>query len=121
MESSKLVIINTRGPENHEKATLPFVLATVTQSLDMEVVMFLQSSAVLLAKKGETEKVSADGFQPLKELLETFLESGGRLNLCSPCIKSRHIVIEDLIEGVEIVAAGSMADEVMSATQVVTY
>jgi uncharacterized protein involved in oxidation of intracellular sulfur len=118
---SKLVIINTRGPENHEKATLPFVLATVTQSLDMEVVMFLQSSAVLLAKKGEMEKVTAEGFLPLKDMLDTFLESGGRLNLCSPCLKSRNIAVEDLIEGAQIVAAGSMADEVMSARQVVTY
>jgi predicted peroxiredoxin len=121
MESSKLVIINTIGPENHEKATLPFVLATVTQSLDVDVVMFLQSSAVILAKDGEAEKVFAEGFLPLKEMLDTFLDGGGKLNLCSPCLKSRNIAVEELIKGAEIVAAGSMADEVMSANQVVTY
>jgi uncharacterized protein involved in oxidation of intracellular sulfur len=71
--------------------------------------------------KGEAELVMAEGFQPLKDMLETFLECGGKLNLCSPCIKSHHIDIEHLIEGAEIVAAASLADEVMSANQVVTY
>ena len=53
MEREKLVVISTIGHENPEKATLPFVLATACQSLDADVVMFLQSSGVALAQKGE--------------------------------------------------------------------
>lgn len=121
METSKLLIISTVGPENPEKASLPFVLATASQALEVEVTMILQSSAVVLAKKGEAEKVNAEGFQPLKEMLDTFLDMGGKLYLCSPCLKQRQIVKEDLIEGTEIVAAGTLVDSVMSASQVVTY
>ncbi|RXK87832.1 sulfur reduction protein DsrE [Chlorobaculum sp. 24CR] len=121
METSKLLIISTIGPENAEKASLPFVLATASQALDVEVTMFFQSSAVVLAKQGEAGKVNAEGFQPLKEMLDTFLEAGGKLYLCSPCLAQRGITKEELIEGAEIGAAGTLVDLVMGASQVVTY
>jgi uncharacterized protein involved in oxidation of intracellular sulfur len=121
METSTLLIITTIGPENPEKASLPFVLATASQALDVEVTMFLQSSAVILAREGEAGKVNAPGFQPLGEMLDTFLEGGGKLYLCSPCIKERNISKEELITGAEIGAAGTLASSVMEASKVVSY
>ena len=121
MEKEKLVIISTVGTENPEKATLPFVLATACQSLEADVVMFLQSSAVVLAKKGEAENVKADGLAPLKDLLDTFMEMGGTIYLCSPCIKERGISTEDVINGADVAAAGTLASEVMGAKSVATY
>ena len=120
-EIEKLVIISTIGDENPEKATLPFVLATAAQSMDVEVTMILQSSAVVFAKVGEAEKTNAPGFMPLKKLLDTFLELEGKLMLCSPCLKERNIAATELIEGSAIIAAGTVASEVLSATSVVTY
>jgi predicted peroxiredoxin len=58
-EMEKLVIISTTGPENQEKATLPFVIATAAQTVDVKVVVILQASAVLLAKKGYSGNVNA--------------------------------------------------------------
>lgn len=121
MEREKLVVISTIGLENPEKATLPFVLATACQSLDADVVMFLQSSGVALAQKGEAEKVKADGLAPLKDLLDTFVEMGGTMYLCSPCIKERGISMDDVIDGAEVAAAGTLASEVMGAKSVITY
>ncbi|MBC8524876.1 MAG: DsrE family protein [Chlorobium phaeobacteroides] len=121
MEKEKLVIISTVGTENPEKATLPFVLATACQSLDADVVVFLQSSGVVLAKNGEAATVNAPGLAPLKDLLDTFMELGGTLYLCSPCLKERNISMNDVVEGAEVAAAGTLASEVMSAKSVVTY
>lgn len=120
-EIEKIVIISTIGEENPEKATLPFVLATAAQSMDVEVVVILQSSAVLLAKNGEAEKVNAKGLMPLKKLLDTFIELGGTLMLCSPCVKERNISFDELISGSVLIAAGTVVTEVLSATSVVTY
>jgi predicted peroxiredoxin len=121
MSSSKLLIISTVGQENPEKAVLPFVLATASQSMNVEVVMFLQSSAVMLARKGEAEKVKAEGFLALDILLQTVIDMGGKIYLCSPCIRERKLTAEDLVEGIEIGAAGTLVDEVMTAKSVVTY
>ncbi len=120
-ENEKLVIISTIGSENPEKASLPFVLATAAQATDVEVVVILQSASVVLATKGEAEKVNAPDFMPLKELIENYISMGGKLNLCSPCLKSRNIGKEDLIEGCTIIAAGTVVSEVLSAKSVVTY
>jgi predicted peroxiredoxin len=120
-ENEKLVIISTIGDENHEKATLPFVLATAAQASDVEVVVILQANAVILAKQGEAEKVNAKDFMPLKELVEAYLSSGGNLLLCSPCLKARNITKEEIINGSSIIAAGTVVTEVMSAKSVVTY
>jgi predicted peroxiredoxin len=117
----KIVIITTIGNENPEKATLPFVLATAAQATDVEVVVIFQSSAVVLTKKGEAEKVKAPDFMPLKELMDAYVAQGGKFNVCSPCLKSRNIVKEDLIEGSVVIAAGTVVSEVLSAKSVVTY
>ncbi len=119
--TEKLVIISTTGPDNVEKATLPFVVATAAQTMDAEVVIILQASAVLLAKKGIAENVNAQGFMPLKKLMDTYIELGGQILLCSPCIKERAIQPEDLIEGTKMVAAGTVAEEVLSAKNALTY
>jgi len=119
--TEKLVIISTTGPENQEKATLPLVVATAAQSVDASVVLILQASAVLLAKKGLAEHVNAPGLMPLKKLLDTFLELGGELLICSPCVKERQIKEDELIAGSKLVAAGTVVTEVLSAKAVLTY
>ncbi|MBN2681778.1 MAG: DsrE family protein [Bacteroidales bacterium] len=121
MNKEKIVIISTIGLENPEKATLPFVFATAAQSMDVEVVMFLQSEAVVLSKKGEAENVRAHGLLPLKELLDNFYDEGGKLYICAPCIKERGISAKDLVQGAEPAAAGTLVDEVISAKSVLTY
>ena len=120
-KTEKLVIISTTGPDNIEKATLPFVVATAAQTLDAHVIIILQTTAVLLAKKGMAENVNANGFMPLKNLMDTFIELGGQLFICAPCMKERLIQPTDLIEGSTVVAAGTVAEEVLSATSTLTY
>lgn len=117
----KIVIISTTGPEFQEKATLPFVVATAAQTVDVKVIVILQASAVLLAKQGMAENVNAPGLMPLKQLMDTFLELGGELQVCSPCIKERNIGEGNLVEGAVTIAAGTVVSEVLSAKAVSTY
>ncbi len=117
----KIVIISTTGPEFQEKATLPFVVATAAQTVDVKVIVILQASAVLLAKQGMAENVNAPGLMPLKQLMDTFLELGGELQVCSPCIKERNIGEGNLVEGAVTIAAGTVVSEVLSAKAVLTY
>ncbi len=44
------------------------------------------------------EHVHSAGFGPLKELVDSFLELGGRLLVCVPCIQERKIDVKDLID-----------------------
>jgi len=121
-QNEKIVIIVTAGPENQEKATLPFVMATAAQTMDVDVTIILQAAAVLLAKKGGCgENVHAPGLMPLKKLMDTFMELGGKLLLCTPCIKERGILENQLIEGSQLIAAGTVISEILEAKTVLTY
>ena len=119
--TEKMVLISTTGIDNPEKAILPFVVAAAALTVDAEVVIILQAAAVMLAKTGIAETVNVPGFMPLKKLLDTFIEMGGRLLLCTPCIKERQISSEDLIPGSKLIAAATIVAETLSAKAVLTY
>jgi predicted peroxiredoxin len=87
----KLVIFATHGTEDPERATLPFVCANAALAMDVQVTVILQGTGVLLAKKGCYEHVFCAGFDPLKKMVDTFFEFGGKIFVCIPCIQERQI------------------------------
>lgn len=120
-KKEKIVFIGTHGPEHPEKATFPFLMANAAQAMDIEAVVALQGVSVLLARKGCAEHVFAAGMTPLKELMDSFLENGGRLLTCMPCVEERKIKPEELIPQTELVMAGVLILEVNSATSTLVY
>jgi len=80
-EKEKIVLVDTCDETQPEKACFPFLLATAAQSMDVEAVVVLQSDGVNLAKKGYAEKISVPGFTPLKTLIDSYVNSGGKILL----------------------------------------
>ena len=83
--------------------------------------MGFQGEGCLLMKQGVAESVVAPEFTPMAELLKTLREFGAKLLVCSPCLKSRGLTQEDLVEGAEIVAGARFVAEVTSATNSLVY
>lgn len=119
--AEKLVIMVTHGPDDPELATIPFSMAGGAVASDVEVVMGFQGEGCLLVKRGVAETVAVPEFTPLGKLLPTLQEMGVKFLVCSPCVKSRKLSQEDLIDGAEIVAAGRFVAEVTSATSSLVY
>ncbi len=119
--AEKLVLMCTHGPEDAERATIPFVLATAAQASDVDVVMGFQATGIIVVTKGEAEHICAPGFPPLKQLLDAYLEAGGKLYACGPCLNSRQYKPDDLIEGATIVNAASFVKHFTEATNVLVY
>lgn len=120
-ENRNLVFMVTRGPENPELATIPFVMATTALASDMKVVMGFVANGAFLAIQGMAERVHAPGFPPLKELMEIYAEAGGKIYLCGPCMGSRHIEGHELVENAEVVGAATFVSEYASAANVMVY
>lgn len=124
MEESKpekIVIFATHGNEDPERASLPFVAGNAALAMDVAVTVILQSTGVILAKKGCYEHVFAAGLDPLKKLVDTFLEFGGKLLICIPCIEERQITPDMLVEKAEPAKAGRVIQEVLEANAVLNY
>jgi predicted peroxiredoxin len=120
-KSEKIVIFATHGGEDPEKATIPFVIGSAALAMDVPVTVILQSAGVTLMKKGCYEHIFAAGFDPLKKLVDGFTELGGKILVCIPCIESRKITPDMMLEGAELGKAGRVVQEVLEAKAVLNY
>lgn len=119
--AEKIVYIATHAGEDPERATFPFMMANAALAMDVEAVVVLQGTGVYLAKKGYADHVHASGLPPLKELLKSFLDQGGRLLVCTPCIKDRQISEDDLVDGSTLIAGATLTQELLSAKATLVY
>lgn len=121
--TEKILYIGTKASDDPEKAAMPFVMACAALAMDIGATVCLQGNGVYLAQKGYAEKmVAPGGFPPLQKLVSEFIELGGKLLVCVPCIKERHIDDSaDLIEGAQTTAAGALNIEAMESNAVFVY
>ena len=117
----KLVIMVTKGPEDPEMATIPFVMATTALAMDKDVIMGFQGPGASLMKKGVVDQVTPPDFPALADLLSAYIEGGGQMHVCSPCLQARNINKDELVEGAMVVGAATFVNECMSATTVMFY
>ncbi len=120
-QSEKIVVFATHGGEDPERATLPFVVGNGALAMDIPVTIILQTEGVTLAKRGHYEHIFAPGFDPLKKLVDSFLELGGKILVCIPCMETRHITEDMLLEGTEMGKVGRVIQEVLEAKAVLNY
>lgn len=121
--TEKILYIGTKAGDDPEKAAMPFVMANAALAMDMEATVCLQGNGVYLAQKGYTDTMMPPGgFPPLKKLVSEFIELGGKLLVCVPCIKQRHIdEATDLIAGAQTTAAGALNVEATESKAVFVY
>jgi predicted peroxiredoxin len=117
----KLFIMVTNGPENPEMATIPFVMATAAQASDVDVVMGFQGNGSMLMIKCMSDHVLAQGFPKLSELINTYIEEGGKMYVCGPCVGTRQVSEDELIKGATIVGAAAFVSESLNSTQSLIY
>ena len=105
----KIVYFCTHGGDDAEKASICFAMASSAVALDVDTTVALQGSAVYLAQKGYIEHIPATGgFAPLTKLIADYMELGGKLMVCKPCIEDRNIKESDLIDGAQITTGGTL-------------
>lgn len=118
----KILYMCTCGEKDSEKAHIPFVLANAALAMDIKATVVLQGDGVYIAQKGFADTMPPGGaFPPMKELLKSFMELGGQIWVCGPCIKERNISESDLIEGHDIAAAGRVNIEAMESNAVFVF
>lgn len=121
-KEEKILYIGTRADDDPEKAAMPFVMACAALAMGIKATIVLQGNAVYLAQKGYAEKMlPGGGFPHMKELLGNFMELGGELKVCVPCIKSRNIEESELVEDSQMTGAGALNVEAIEADAVMVY
>ena len=86
-----------------------------------KLLIFLNVEGAYLASKGYADDIHEEGFAPLKQLMDQFVEAGGTLWVCSPCFKKRNLNEEDLIEGATIVGGAKVVEFLSQGAASITY
>ncbi len=121
-KQEKVIYFCTTAGENPEKASIPFVMGNAALAMEIEATVALQGNGVFLAQPEYVAHMPQGGhFPPLKKLITDFIELGGKLAVCVPCMKYRNIEKSDLIEGISLTAAGKLVVEAIEADVALVY
>ena len=118
---SKLLINCTHGREDAERATLSFVVGNVAASADQEVIVLLTIDGVWNATRGYSDDICKEGFQPLREVMQSFVNNGGQIWACGACAKPRGITDAELVDGARIVTAASVVEYLASGAATLSF
>ncbi len=60
------------------------------------------------------DSIHKEGFQPLRDIIQTFVGNGGQIWVCGTCAIPRGINETHLIEGAKIVTAAQVVERLVS-------
>jgi len=120
-DTQRLVYIFTAAGDRAEDAVTGFTLANVAISMEHEVTIVLLGEGTLLALKGYSETVHTPERLPHKELMTSFLKNGGKILACRPCMKARHMEMDQMVEGVVGTTAVMVHDAIIEADKVISF
>lgn len=120
-DKQNLVIVVTNG-FNDERSSVAWSVANGAIGSDMEVTIFLVSSGVDWVRKGAAEVPRLNPLDPpIKDMIQTVIDSGARILVCPPCAGVRGYVAEDLIDGVTLAGSVAMLEHVKNGASTLTF
>ena len=117
----KVMVNNTHGKDDVERATLAFVMGNAALSSGQEATLLLTVDGVWVATKGYAAGLQADGFAPLADVVQQFVKNGGVIWVCGACAKPRAIMAEQLIEGAQLVGAATAVEAMVNGAQTLSF
>ena len=120
-DKKKLVVIVTNG-FNDERSSVAWSVANGGIASGMEVTMFLVSSGVDWVRKGALEHARPNPLDPtIRDMVDTVVDSGGKILVCPPCASVRGYDQDDLMEGVTLAGSVAMLDVVQQGAEAITF
>jgi uncharacterized protein involved in oxidation of intracellular sulfur len=113
-----LIILND-PPYGSERAYQGLRMADALLKIEdeLDLTVYLQSDAVLCAKKGQQ---TPDGYYNLERMLKPILRRGAVM-ACKTCMEARGLTEADLMDGVRKTTLGELAQLTLEAEKVLIY
>ncbi len=80
------------------------------EGIPSRAIVLLTIEGVWLATRGYADDIHKEGFQPLRDIMDSFVSNGGEIWACGACTKPRGITEEHLIPGAKIVTAATVVE-----------
>jgi predicted peroxiredoxin len=120
--AEKFCVSITASRSDGDKATVGFVVANAALGSEKDTMVFLSTDGVWAAVRGEAEKINEGApFAPLKELVDKYVAGGGKILVCTPCLKKRGIGEDTLIPGSQAAGGAALVEFLSGGTPCITY
>lgn len=120
-QADKLVVVVTSG-FNDERSSVAWSVANGAVASDIEVTIFLVSSGVDWVRRGAAEMPRLNPLDPpIKDMIQTVIDSGARILVCPPCAGVRGYTESDLIDGVTLAGSVAMLEHVKQGASTLTF
>ncbi len=94
-----------------DRIATPLVLANSALANDKNVLLWLVTEGVQLAKKGAVKALTPKSFAPVSELLDTFIENGGKIGICPPCASTHGLTDENIVDNAQLLGAVALLEQ----------
>jgi len=122
VDTDKILIMMTSGPDTPRRCATPFFMATLAAAMDYDVTMFFTIDGTLLLKKGMAATVFPKaGGKSVAEFLNEAIEAGVKITACTASTELHGLAPEDLIDGVKMVGGASFWQMSEEAKTVVSF
>ncbi|HYD07407.1 MAG TPA: DsrE family protein [Reyranella sp.] len=118
--TDKLVVLLTKGIDS-ELSSVALTIACGGLTAGLKVSIFLTSTGIDLVRKGGHAMTQVAPLQPIAALVQDFQQRGGVIWACPPCVKSRGYEQKDLIDGVVIVGASAMHEQIKQGAATLSF
>ena len=118
---AQMLVSITHAKDNRDKATIGFVVANAAVASGVETAVFLTSEGVYLSQLGYSDDIHEEGFQPLPDLIASYVASGGQIWVCSPCFKRRGLAEDQLVGNALITGAGKAIEFLAGGASSLSY
>lgn len=103
--AQNILINNSHGRDNVEKATIVMTIANVASTKEGRTMMFLTGQGIYLATKDGADGMHLKGYRSVGELRESYIANGGRFWVCKACADAYGLTADDLIESAALAGA----------------
>jgi predicted peroxiredoxin len=118
---SKICVSITHAKNDLDKATVGFVVANASVASGQDTLVFLSIEGVRLSVKGFADGLHEEGFAPIQDLIQSFVKAGGRIFVCSPCMKKRGLDAQPLVDGATIVGGAKLVEFLAAGASCISY
>ncbi len=119
----KVLYVQTHGVDDPGRSATPFFLAASAAAMEAEVAIYFTMYGPTLLRRDVVDKIGPKGDvgQPLSYFIKQATDLGVRLFVCQPSLDLNDLVIDDLIDGVEMIGGAAFNDIAMRADAVVSF
>jgi len=84
--------------DNPDQVAVPLVLANAALAMGSDAIVWTTLEGVHLGKKGSADDMHSPSFGPVKELINQFVNAGGRIGICPACANTHGVTDENIVE-----------------------